>query len=63
MHPICASVAAAEENTDFKKRKNWNRLYEAIFSYLETIVQQCGTGSLQEVFIAIDGVVPMAKIL
>jgi 5'-3' exonuclease len=64
MHPVCASMAASEEKTDFKKRQNWNRLYEAIYVYLMKILQECSSsGSLKEVYIAIDGVVPMAKIL
>lgn len=63
MHPVCASMAAAEEKTNFKKKQNWNRLYEAIYKYLQTIIKECGTKRLKEVFIAIDGVVPMAKIL
>lgn len=63
MHPVCVSVAASNESINFKKKQNWKQLYESIYSYMNKIIKECGTDSLKEVYISIDGVVPMAKII
>lgn len=62
MHPVCANIAALNESVNYKKREHWPILYKAILDYLVQIIQKLNPG-LKTVYIAIDGVVPVAKML
>ena len=64
MHPVCAAKAATEEAVNWKLKRNWPILYKAILTELKKVlVSVSSNGSIQTVYIAIDGVVPMAKII
>ena len=64
MHPVCATIAATQEKVDWKQRRNWPKLFQAILQQLKKTLRSVSTtGSVKEIYIAIDGVVPMAKII
>ena len=64
MHPVCATIAATQETKQWKSQKNWPILHRAILDELKKVLTQFSTsGNLKTVMIAIDGVVPMAKIV
>lgn len=64
MHPVCASIASADTTTNYKKKSNWPILFKAIIEELKKVIRNTSqNGSLKTVYISIDGVVPMAKIV
>ena len=64
MHPVCASKAMTEEKIEWKSKKQWPILYRAIVEELKKVlISVSSNGSIRVVYIAIDGVVPMAKIV
>ena len=64
MHPVCASKASTESNVNWKSSKHWSKLFRAILEHLKHVLHEfTQNDSLQTVLIAIDGVVPMAKIV
>ena len=61
MHPVCGEIAHQNPKIDWRKSKQWDVLFEAIRDRFASILKE--VKSAGTVYIAIDGVVPFAKIL
>ena len=62
MHPVCASIASVNSEINYKRKQNWPTLFRAILEEFKKVVKETNC-CFEEIYISIDGVVPMAKII